>query len=66
MKSDSVEVLMGVDSPAVLVEIGCLPNPSWEKRFRDPDRLAALSDMLYDAIELFFKADRPAPGNNAN
>jgi len=49
-------VLMGVQMPASLVEIGFLSNPDEEKGLRSNSRRAAIADSLAKAIEAF--ADR--------
>jgi len=66
VKSDRIAVLQGADMPAVMLEIGCLTNPAWEKRFRNPDRLSVMSDMICRAIDNFFQPDHSASGNNIN
>jgi len=49
-------VLMGVQMPASLVEIGFLTNPDEEKGLRSPSRREAIADSLAKAISAF--ADR--------
>ena len=55
VNNEPVAILQGADMPAVMVEIGCLSNSFWEKQFMQPDRLAALSNMISQAISEFFQ-----------
>ncbi len=57
VKSGQINVLEGADMPAAMIEIGCMVNPSWEKQFRDPDRMVIMSDMITSAIERFFRSE---------
>jgi len=51
VKTGDIAVLKGADMPAVMVEIGCLSSPFWEKQFRDHGRLLVVSNMICEAIQ---------------
>ena len=57
IKYDRIAVLEGADMPAAMIEIGCLPNPDWDKQFRDPERLVAISNMISESIVRFFQTE---------
>lgn len=46
-------VLSGVDMPAILIEIGCLSNPSAEKKIQDMAYLSRIADAITAGIEDF-------------
>lgn len=56
VKTGQIIILQGADMPAAMIEIGCLANPEWEKKFRDTDHLVSMSDMICKAIDRFFQA----------
>lgn len=66
VKAGRSYILQGANMPAVMVEIGCLNNPFWEKQFRNPERLAVMSNMIGAAIERFFQPDHSVAVGDAN
>jgi N-acetylmuramoyl-L-alanine amidase len=57
VKNDPVAVLEGLNLPAIMMEIGCLANPVWEDRLRNPDHLKAIAEMIAGAIDRYFQPD---------
>lgn len=51
-------VLSGVDTPAVLIELGHLTNPAEEKKLSDPAVLSDFSSTISRAIMDFFRNDQ--------
>jgi len=58
-RSADFAVLTAPDIPSALVELGCLSNPSEERRLRQPGYQQLLARSLARAIEAYFAATRP-------
>jgi N-acetylmuramoyl-L-alanine amidase len=48
-------VLEGADMPALLIEVGCLSNPSVEKNLKSNEYLLTLADGICSGIDAFFE-----------
>ena len=57
VKSNKIAVLEGADMPSVMIEMGCLANPDWDRQFRDSDRIVAISSVISEAIVGFFQSE---------
>jgi N-acetylmuramoyl-L-alanine amidase len=58
-RSADFAVLTAPDIPSALVELGCLSNPSEERRLRQPGYQRQLARGLARAIEAYFATTRP-------
>ena len=58
-RSADFAVLTAPDIPSALVELGCLSNPSEERRLRQPAYQQLLARGLARAIEAYFTTPRP-------
>ncbi len=50
-----LQVLMGVQAPAILVEVGFISHPGEGKRLEDPQYQLALAEAIADGVKVFFE-----------